>query len=155
MRFRAEFENFSGQDAASARLQGFLPFTLRALRYEMPSARSRKIRRRGPQIWHGNAPRSHSAAPAATHPPCPTCPGFFPRTPTRQIAVFLKAMSSGARARGKTGRAAILASRPLRPRREVPEAMRITPAKSARGRKCALQSRSDSALSPASEAKES
>jgi hypothetical protein len=28
MRFRAEFENFSGQDAASARLQGFLPFTL-------------------------------------------------------------------------------------------------------------------------------
>ena len=28
MRFRAKFENFFGQDAASARLQGFLPFTL-------------------------------------------------------------------------------------------------------------------------------
>jgi hypothetical protein len=26
MRFRAEFENFSEQDAASARLHGFLPF---------------------------------------------------------------------------------------------------------------------------------
>jgi hypothetical protein len=66
MRFRVEFEAFSGQDAAKYTLAGISPRSrwgpvairdaIRSVAGEI--GYSSEIRRHGPQIWHANAPVS-------------------------------------------------------------------------------------------------